>query len=113
MSHNRLHHPSLWASAVLLLGLILLQAGGHQGPAVQADMLSSGGGYTMLTMQGRHAARDNDADTLVLLDVAAGWMLTYEIMGSRTDRRIELIDGGPIARLFDPVKLPTPDRPRP
>ena len=94
-------NASLWATAMLLAGLVLFQAGGHQPAIVQADMVTEGNGFTMLTMGGRRTARDTDVQSLVILDVSAGWLLSYELTGSRPNRQIQLLDGGPIARLLE------------
>lgn len=106
-------HASLWVTAIVLAGLVLFQAGGHQLTPVQADMVTEGGGFTMLTMSGRHGALDSDMQSLIILDSAAGWMLAYELTGSRPNRQIELLDGGSIARLFDRGQSPGSTVPRP
>lgn len=94
-------NASLWATAMLLTGLVLFQAGGNQPTMVHADMVTEGGGFTMLTMGGRRTAKDTDVQSLVILDVSAGWLLSYELTGSRPNRQIQLLDGGPIDRLME------------
>ena len=105
MSNSTTQHPQwsplLWASAILLAGMIMLQLGGPASPVVQADMIVQQDGYTMLTMKGRSAGLDKDADTLILLDSGEGWLLAYEFAGPATKRRIQPIDGGPLAYLFE------------
>lgn len=64
-------------------------------------MISEGGGFTMLTMGGRPGSRDNDSQSVILLDTNGGWMMAYEITGSKPNRIIELLDGGPMERLFE------------
>ncbi|MCH2153424.1 MAG: hypothetical protein MK089_08815 [Phycisphaerales bacterium] len=78
--------PLLWASAVLLVGMIMLQLGGPTSPAVHADMIVQKDGYTMLTMKGRSAGGKKDAETLILLDSGEGWLLAYEFVGPATNR---------------------------
>ena len=105
MSNSTVQHsqwsPLLWASAVLLAGMIMLQLGGPTSPVVHADMIVQQDGYTMLTMRGRSVGGDKDAETLILLDSGEGWLLAYEFVGPATNRRIEPVDGGPLAYLFE------------
>jgi hypothetical protein len=94
-------HPVLLASAAVLAGLILLQAGLPRSPLVQADMVAQGSGFTMLTFGGRRGALDTDVESIVLVDDHTGWMLVYELTGSRPNRRIDVLDGGSMARMFE------------
>ena len=96
-------------SALCLGVLILVQLGGYQQPVVHGDMIAEGGGFTMLTMGGRSASRDQDAHSLILLDNHGGWMMAYELVGAKPKRSIELLDGGPMERLFERGRfLPKP-----
>ncbi len=88
-------------SASCLGLLILVQLSGYQQPTVHGDMIAEGGGFTMLTMGGRSGARDKDAHSLILLDNQGGWMMAYEFTGAKPKRMIELLDGGPMERLFE------------
>ena len=82
---------------------ILIQLGGYQSPVVHGDMITEGGGFTMLTMRGRSGARDKDAQSLILMDNRGGWMMAYELTGSKPNRSIELLDGGQMEALFERV----------
>ncbi|MBG84010.1 MAG: hypothetical protein CMJ40_05615 [Phycisphaerae bacterium] len=96
-------------SALCIGALILIQLGGNHQPVVHGDMIVEGGGFTMLTMGGRPGARDQDAHSLILLDNHGGWMMAYELVGARPKRTIELLDGGPMERLFERGRfLPRP-----
>ena len=107
--------PLLWASAILLTGMIMLRLGGSASPVVHADMVVQQDGYTMLTMKGRSAGGIKEADTLILLDSGQGWLLAYEFVGTAGKRRIEPVDGGPLAYLFARGAQPPagPSGPRP
>jgi len=100
----------LLSGSALCLGLlILVQLSGYQQPVVHGDMIAEGGGFTMLTMGGRSASRDQDTHCLILLDNHGGWMMAYELVGARPKRTIELLDGGPMERLFERGRfLPRP-----
>ncbi|MEE2906604.1 MAG: hypothetical protein VX527_02120 [Planctomycetota bacterium] len=104
---------TLCTTAIVLFALVLFQVGGHGPTLVQADMVTEGGGYTMLTMSGRNGAVNNEVQSLVILDNAAGWLLIYELTGGQTNRTIELLDGGALTRLFDHGQSPPSRVPRP
>ena len=109
MNYLKSQSRSLLTISALLLGiLILVQLSGYQQPVVHGDMITEGGGFTMLTMGGRSASRDKDSQSLILLDNRGGWMIAYELTGSKPNRSIELLDGGPMERLFERGRfLPT------
>ena len=106
-------YPVLWASAFVLIALILVQLGRPLSPSLQADMLVHNGEYTMLTMRGRPEARTKETDALVLVDVSEGWMLMYELVGNRPNRTIQALDGGPLAWLFERGRSTDREAPQP
>ena len=110
MTYIRSQSRFLLSISALCLGVSsLIQLGGYQSPVVHGDMITEGGGFTMLTMRGRSGARDKDAQSLILMDNRGGWMMAYELTGSKPNRSIELLDGGPMERLFERGRfLPAP-----
>ena len=81
--HRRgLPNAALWASAVVLLVLTIIQATGSGIPAARADLVSSVGDYTMLTFDG-----GND-DVLLVMDGRAEELYAYRV---KNQNSLELI----------------------
>lgn len=82
---------SLWASAFVLMGLLLLQAGRiHENPAY-GDMASRVGGFTIMTTEG-----GND-EVIVVIDNRNEDLLLYRV---RQQRELELLQKLDLDRLF-------------
>lgn len=89
----------LWASAFLLAGFVIVQAGRMGGNAAHADMTGSSGDYTLMTTS---AGTGDDAapnEVLYVIDNREQVLLVYEIENAQT-RRMFLRDGGSLNNLF-------------
>ncbi|MDG2423307.1 MAG: hypothetical protein P8M22_04950 [Phycisphaerales bacterium] len=115
MAHHMfpISRPTLWITAILLAILIIIQAGGQSNQVVHADMVTEGGGFTMLTLAGRNGSRHSGSQSLIILDNAAGWLMAYELTGNQPNRVIELLDGGPLDRFFNHGQGSSSQIPRP
>jgi hypothetical protein len=89
----------LWASAFLLAGLVIVQAGRLPSNPAYAEMAVADGGYTLLTTD---SGRGEDAapnELLYVLDSREETVLVYEIEDAR-QKQIFLRDGGSLRNLF-------------
>ncbi|RMH28633.1 MAG: hypothetical protein D6693_03565 [Planctomycetota bacterium] len=92
----------LWASAIVLAGLILTSAASRLGPgAAQAGLVWEKGDMTVLT-----AGAGNNEDVLLVLDTRAGKVLVYGIANGQT---LEHRGNFDVATLFQPAR-PGPRR---
>jgi len=89
----------LWASAFLLFALIIIQAGKLPGSAAYAEMASSRGNYSAVTVNSGKGGDASPYQVLYVIDSRDEVMMVYEIEDARTGR-IELRDGGSLANLF-------------
>ena len=98
---NRIDHgaAALWASAFLLAGLVITQAGRLPANPAFANMAVSDHGFTLVTA---NSGRGDDADPnelLYVLDSRSEMLLVYEIEDARQER-IVLRHGGSLQNLF-------------
>ncbi len=92
-------HAALWASAFLLGGLVITQAGRLPGNQAFAEMAVESGGFTLMTVdsgRGEDAAPD---ELLYVIDSRSETLLIYEIEDARR-KQIILRTGGSLRNLF-------------
>ncbi len=82
--------PALWASAFVLIALILTQAGRLVGNSASAEMVSQSGAYTVMTADG------GTSDILVVLDARSERVHVY----STTQRSVEMLQSIDVPQLF-------------
>ena len=90
---------ALWASAFVILALVILQAGRLPSQQAFADQGTSRGPYTIITASagtGEDAAPD---ELLYVLNSREEVLLVYEVEDAR-QQRITLRDGGSLRNLF-------------
>lgn len=87
---SRASSPALWASAFVILALILVQAGRQVGTSAKAEMVSQTGAYTVLTADG------GSNNVLVVLDKRSEEVFVY----SAVQQGVELQQRLPLAKLF-------------
>jgi len=90
---------TLWASAFILVALIIVQAGRLPSNPAYGNTVGINGGYLLVTANsGRGGEADPDAVVFVV-DVAAQALMVYEIENAQ-QKQILIRDGGPIESLF-------------
>jgi hypothetical protein len=89
----------LWASAFLLVAIIVIQAGKLPGSAAYAEMASSNGDYAALTTSTGLGGDADPYQVLYVIDNRDEVLMVYEIDDARTGR-IELRGGGSLSNLF-------------
>ncbi len=81
----------LWASALVILALILVQSSRMAGNRAQAEMVSSSGGYTVMTADG------GTDEVLLILDERSEELFVYRVENQRSVDMKERIS---LSRLF-------------
>lgn len=104
-NHERINTSSaaLWASAFVIMALIIMQAGKLPGNAAYAEMATGSGSYTLITT---NSGRGGDADPdelLYVLDSRDQVLLVYEVEDARNNQ-IFLRDGGSLINLFNSAR---------
>ena len=101
-NHERFNTSTaaLWASAFVIMALIIVQADKLPGQAAYAGMATGSGSYTLLTTYaGRGGDAENPNELLYVLDSRDQVLLVYEIEDSRNGQ-IFMRDGGSLTNLF-------------
>jgi hypothetical protein len=91
----------LWASAFILAGLIVLQAGRSGGEA-RADLVASVGGMTALTVAGA-----SSEDLLLVIDGRAEELFVYRV---ENQQNVELQRRYNLPRMFNDARGQGPGR---
>lgn len=81
---------ALWASAFVLMGMILSQAGRVTEPA-HADMVASVGGYVLMTTEG------SGEEILTVIDNRSEMLLMYSVVNQR---EVQLLERQRLPELF-------------
>jgi len=89
-------HGALWASAAVLAGLVLVQAGRMRDNAALADMVVQAGEYTLLTTEAQNE------ELLYVIDVRTEELSIYRIGQQRS---LELIYKDVLPELFSAARL--------
>ena len=89
----------LWASAFILAGMLIIQAGRMAGNAAHADMTATDGAYTLMTTSAGTGDDASPNEVLFVIDNNDQVLLVYEIENAQTGRMF-LRDGGDLDNLF-------------
>lgn len=85
----------LWASALVILALILVQSSRMGGNRALAEMVSSSGGYTVMTADG------GTDEVLLILDERSEELFVYRVENQRSVDMKERIS---LSRLFSDAR---------
>ncbi len=99
MSQRNASSAALWASAFVIGALTIVQAGRLSGSAAHAEMVSTRGGYTLLTTNSGLGGEADPHELLYVIDNRDQVILVYEIEDAR-EGRLVLRDGGSLRSLF-------------
>ncbi len=89
----------LWASALVIAALTIIQAGRLPGPAARAEMSSSHGDYTLLTARSGRGPDEAPYELLYVIDNRDQVLLVYEVAEAQRGV-VTAVDGGPLDNLF-------------
>jgi hypothetical protein len=90
----------LWASAIIVLALILVTAGRlPENPAHAAMATTGNGGFTLVTAPSGFGPADKPYEILYVIDNTSQMLYVYAI-DSASDRRILLRSGASLPALF-------------
>jgi len=70
---------ALWASAFVIMGLVIMQAGTMAANPAYAGMSNTGAGYTLLTVDSGTGGDADPDELLYLIDNRAEVVFVYEI----------------------------------
>ena len=93
----------LWASAFVIIAMIIVQAGKLPGNKAYAGMATSSGSYSVLTTNSGKGGDSDPDELLYVIDNTAQVLLVYEIEDSRSGN-IFLRDGGSLVNLFNSAR---------
>ncbi len=89
----------LWASAIVIAGLVILQAGRLPQNAAYADQAVSEGGYTLMTTDSGRGSDTAPKELLYIIDNRSEVLLVYEVPDARSNS-LQLVGGGSLQSLF-------------
>jgi hypothetical protein len=89
----------LWASAFVILAMIIVQAGRLQGNAAHAEMVADRGSYTLMTADSGRGGDEDPDEILYVIDSREQTLLVYEVEDARK-RQISFRQGEPLDLLF-------------
>ena len=101
--HMNMSATALWASAFVVLAMIIVQAGKLPSNAAYAETATDRGNYTLLTTDSGKGGDENPNELLYVIDSAAQVLLVYEIEDARNGL-ILLRDGGSLVNLFNSAR---------
>jgi hypothetical protein len=101
MSTRRFSTMLSWAACGVLLASWWLSTGPAWDRPAAADMISSSGGFTLMTANSRDQRVVEEAEVLYLLDHHRGMLMVYGLVNVHTEPRIEMLDGGRMEVLFE------------
>lgn len=93
---------SLWASAFVIMAMIILAAGRMPGNAAYAEMVSQSGPYTAMTAIG------GNEEVLLLLDNHSEQVFVYKVVNQKS---VELFQKLELKRLFQDARTVAQGRP--
>ena len=101
MNRRQVSSAISWLACGLLVALWWGQTGNQWDTPVAADMMASGGGFTLLSANSRDQRVAEESEVLYLLDHHRGMMLVYGLRDVHTNPYIEMLDGGLMEVLFE------------
>jgi hypothetical protein len=93
-----LQAAALWASAFVILALVIVQAGRLPGNTANAAVVADRGSYTLLTASSGRGGVSPD-EILCVLDSREQMLMVYEVEDARRGG-VTLRDGYPVSELF-------------
>lgn len=90
---------ALWASAFVIIALIIVQAGRLPGNLAFGAVAADRGPYTLLTASSGQGPEANPDDVLFVIDSREQVLMVYEIE-NLAKKQITLRDGGNLENLF-------------
>ncbi len=90
---------ALWASAFVILALVILQAGRLPSQQAFADQATARGPFTIVTANGGTGGDADPDELLYVLNSRYEVLMVYEVEDAR-QQRITLRDGGSLRNLF-------------
>lgn len=90
-----------WAVCAAAVAGWLLSSGPSWDRLAAADMIASGGGFTLMTANSRDQRVAEESEVLYLIDHHRGMMMVYGLREMHTNPHIELLDGGRMEVLFE------------
>jgi hypothetical protein len=94
-----LSHAGLWASAFVILALVIVQAGRLPGNAAYAHMVADRGEYTLMTADSGKGGDSEPDEILCVIDSREQILLVYEVEDARRGI-VTIRDGYPLNDLF-------------
>jgi hypothetical protein len=89
----------LWASAFVIIALIIVQAGRLPGNAAYAEMVADRGSYTLMTADSGRGGDEDPNEILYVIDSREQTLLVYEVEDARK-RQVTFREGQPLDQLF-------------
>jgi hypothetical protein len=89
----------LWASAFVILALIIMQAGRMQGNAAYAEVVADRGSYTLMTADSGRGGDEDPDEILYVIDSREQTLLVYEVEDARK-KQVIFREGQPLDQLF-------------
>ena len=89
----------LWASAFVIIALIIVQAGRLPGNAAYAEMVADRGSYTLMTADSGRGGDEDPNEVLYVIDSREQTLLIYEVEDARK-RQVIYREGQPLDQLF-------------
>lgn len=104
-THQRINASAaaLWASAFVILALVIVQAGKLPANTAHAGMATTGDAYTLVTASSGLGEDAAPYELLYVLDSRDQIMLVYEIEDARSGQ-VFLRDGGSLVNLFSSAR---------
>lgn len=89
----------LWASAFVLGGMVIMQAGRMQGSTAEAAVATNRNDYSLVTTNSGKGGDADPNELLYIINTREEVMMVYEIEDARKGQ-ITLRDGGKLENLF-------------
>jgi len=90
-------HVPLWASAFVILALVVVQAG--RLPSAHGETVASAGDYTLLTARSGKGPETRPYEVLFVIDNREQVLIVYDLEDAQRGT-MTVRDGGPLEALF-------------
>jgi hypothetical protein len=90
-----------WGLCIAMLAAMWSSSGSTWERRAAADMIASGGGFTLVAANSRDQRVPEESEVIYLLDHHRGMMMVYGLRDVHTTPFIELLDAGRIEVLFE------------
>lgn len=96
---RRALHTPLWASAFVILALVIVQAGRLPGQAAYAEVAAAEGDYTLLTARTGKGPETRPQEVLYVIDNRDQVLIVYDLEDAQRGTMV-VRGGGPLESLF-------------